>query len=410
MHLMSLDAATLIIAITIVEWVAALLIFLVWRVTPHQTESNRDSIFIWALAFAFAGVGSLSISLRQTFPEDLCIIFGNAFLFLGLGLGPVAVAALWKQKRPYRLAVLPSILWLTLCTIPAFFETYAARALFVQAVFISTSCWIAILCFRHNQERLNTAKWLGITSTLDAVYQTGYMFVSHFKSIGSLTDFYSESATQIYLLLVLLTASAKVILVFSLVIEKEQRHYRDQAHRDSLTGLANRRAFFDDARRWLADQSGWPKPYSVLMIDVDHFKQINDAHGHATGDRILQTLGEICGDGLRLGSIAGRLGGEEFALFLPGTTPHKAIMRAERIRERFARESLAASNGKVSATISGGLYSASSGHEPLERALAAADERLYQAKAKGKNQIVTDILADADIPSKVAPLNAEEAA
>ncbi|MEP0582435.1 MAG: GGDEF domain-containing protein [Roseibium sp.] len=407
---MSLDAATLIIAITIVEWVAALLIFLVWRMTPHQTESNRDSIFIWALAFAFAGVGSLSICLRQTLPEDLCIVFGNAFLFLGLGLGPVAVAALWKQKRPYRLAVLPSILWLALCTVPNFFETYAARAFFVQVVFISTSCRIAILCLRHNKEHLNTAKWLGITSSFDAVYQTGYMFVSHFRSVGSLTEFYSENATQIYLLLVLLTATAKVILVFSMVIEKEQRHYRDQAHRDPLTGLANRRAFFDDARRWLTDQSGWPKPYSVLMIDVDHFKQINDEHGHATGDRILKKLGGICGDGLRLGSIAGRLGGEEFALFLPNTSPHKAIMRAERIRERFARESLAASNGKIRATVSGGLYSSSSDHEPLDGALAAADRRLYQAKAKGKNQIVTDILADAGIPPNVTSLNADDAA
>ncbi|WP_417666674.1 GGDEF domain-containing protein [Roseibium sp.] len=407
---MFLDAVTLVFAIVVVQIVAALLLLVVWQVMPHQSEENRASVLTWSVSLGFCGLGALIIALREFVPEDFSVIAGNALLLIGVGLGRVAVSTLWNMPRRFELAVLPGLVWLAFCQFPFFFENLPIRASFVQVCIIAIAVWTSALCFRHNAKQLHTAKWLGIACAAEAGYHLSFTLFFHLTGMNTLPDVYNHASGQMYLLLLLVTAVAKAILVFAVEIEKQQDIYRDQATQDPLTGIANRRAFFEGARQWIEEQQGWPKPYAVLMLDVDHFKSINDQHGHSFGDDILRLLGQVCSQELRLGSIAGRIGGEEFALFFPDITAHKATLRAERIRERFQRETELLTDGKFSVTLSGGLFTTKSNLAPLERALAIADSRLYSAKRSGRNRIVYNEILLEDARAAEIPVYREDAA
>ncbi|MFW5857464.1 MAG: diguanylate cyclase [Planctomycetota bacterium] len=158
---------------------------------------------------------------------------------------------------------------------------------------------------------------------------------------------------------------------------------------DDLTGLQNRRHFneiFDlETRRAMR----YYHPLSVIMLDIDHFKEVNDTYGHPAGDRVLQKLGQILRDHLRETDIIARYGGEEFIMALPETTPEIAHRVAERLRERIENESFGTENGKpLQITVSIGLVSRL-GQLDAKDLVASADEALYRAKRAGRNRVVT---------------------
>lgn len=170
------------------------------------------------------------------------------------------------------------------------------------------------------------------------------------------------------------------------------KHEMEHAHRlaiiasctDGLTGLNNRRAFFDHASAQHAlceQQSGL---VAVLMLDIDYFKQINDTFGHAAGDRVLQRIGTVISACLRDDDIAGRLGGEEFALLLPNTPQAEAVEIAERLRALIAQLNVSSEHG-VTASI--GLVYATTAESDLDALLVCADKAMYRAKAAGRNRV-----------------------
>jgi len=159
---------------------------------------------------------------------------------------------------------------------------------------------------------------------------------------------------------------------------------------DSLTGLISRRAFFEraDSARLLAARLH--SPIAVMMIDIDHFKGLNDCFGHATGDKALRVFAATAQQTLRRHDIMGRLGGEEFALLLPGTDLEGATQAAERLRQTVAVALLAAlpaSDKQYGMTVSIGVVVIDP-NEHVNSALARADRALYAAKSGGRDRIV----------------------
>jgi diguanylate cyclase (GGDEF)-like protein len=156
---------------------------------------------------------------------------------------------------------------------------------------------------------------------------------------------------------------------------------------DALTGLNNRHAFIQRASELLKNAERFDQPCTLLMLDVDHFKAINDHHGHQAGDRALESLGELLREQLREVDIIGRLGGEEFAALLPQTDHFTALQVAERLRACTEALELSGANGaKLPLTVSIGLASRHPA-EPLEGVMARADAALYKAKAHGRNRV-----------------------
>ncbi|MTI42961.1 diguanylate cyclase (GGDEF)-like protein [Roseibium hamelinense] len=384
---MDLDAATLLTAITVVECVGALLFFLVWKITPHQSAAHSAYIKTLAAALALSGLGLSLIGMRYHIPELASMVVGNALLLLGVSLRCVALAYFWERAPRFYLTVVPPVAWLILCAYPPFRANFDAHFLFVQLSMAAICAWGALQCLRLNSEKLYTARWLGIALLAESVSYFTFTVQVFGQGYNTLLGVFEMQMLQIFLLAMLLTAVAIVILAFSVVIEKDQFLFRAQARRDPLTGLANRRAFFEAADGWLSEKHKKPKPFAVVMMDIDRFKTINDTYGHALGDAILQLLGRVCKDTLDQKVIVGRLGGEEFALFFPDMSKEKAVVLAERVRQRFAKGSEDASAGHLKATLSGGLATGFSGSLTLDLALKRADEALYEAKTEGRDRI-----------------------
>jgi len=162
---------------------------------------------------------------------------------------------------------------------------------------------------------------------------------------------------------------------------------RDMASRDPLTGIFNRRSFMDMARAQLARAHRFHEPLSVFVLDVDHFKRINDTFGHATGDDALRMVAAGCQAILREYDILGRLGGEEFVVVLPGATADESRVVAERVRRHLARMPIEAPDGTFRLTVSIGIAGLEGATDTLERAIHRADLALYRAKHLGRNLV-----------------------
>jgi diguanylate cyclase (GGDEF)-like protein/PAS domain S-box-containing protein len=160
-----------------------------------------------------------------------------------------------------------------------------------------------------------------------------------------------------------------------------------QASTDSLTGLANRRSFMALAEQEIRRAQRFERPFSVMMLDVDHFKAINDRYGHAVGDAVLQGIAKRSPESLRQSDQIARLGGEEFAVAMPETNLEAAVRAAERLREHLAERPVIASGKAVPCTISIGVAEMQPGDVSIDDLLRRADEALYCAKKNGRNRV-----------------------
>jgi diguanylate cyclase (GGDEF)-like protein len=156
---------------------------------------------------------------------------------------------------------------------------------------------------------------------------------------------------------------------------------------DGLTGTYNRRHFFELAERELNRARRFGYPMSAVMLDVDHFKQVNDTYGHAVGDQVLHTLAERCGENIRDIDILGRYGGEEFAIILPATDLSSARSVAGRLRRCVADVPIPTERGDLIITISLGVASSAQEDEDVAALLNRADAAMYEAKQAGRDRV-----------------------
>jgi diguanylate cyclase (GGDEF)-like protein len=166
------------------------------------------------------------------------------------------------------------------------------------------------------------------------------------------------------------------------------RQLRDSMQRDSLTGLLNHRNAkeFLDAEVSRAQRSN--SPVTVAMLDIDHFKIINDTHGHPEGDRVIKSLARILTQRLRRSDIIGRYGGEEFIVIMPDTGVRQAVSVLDAVRDSFSTVSHQAGTESFTCSLSGGVVEASATESGSE-VIARADEALYEAKRSGRNRIIS---------------------
>ncbi|HEU0189308.1 MAG TPA: diguanylate cyclase [Gallionella sp.] len=170
--------------------------------------------------------------------------------------------------------------------------------------------------------------------------------------------------------------------------KKLEDELKRQARIDLLTGLNNRRHFFELAEQELARAKRYGAPLQALMLDVDHFKLVNDTYGHHAGDLVLQKLSEVCVQTLRGIDILGRLGGEEFAILLPETKGEQALEVAERLRLAVAGAAVPLEQGgSIHLTVSIGVASVAATDARIEDLLKRADTALYAAKNAGRNRV-----------------------
>jgi diguanylate cyclase (GGDEF)-like protein len=192
-------------------------------------------------------------------------------------------------------------------------------------------------------------------------------------------------ANRIYLLLSL--ALTGTIVLWLIRTRRSQQRFMRMARHDSLTGISNRQHFVDQCTAALIEGSRSAEPLALVLFDLDHFKQINDSHGHAEGDWVLLRVSAECRDHLRDADVFGRLGGEEFAILLRQSTPGEAMAITERIRAAIGAPS-EEDRTIIRATASFGVACTTAFGYDLDRLLMKADEAMYAAKAAGRDRVV----------------------
>lgn len=221
-------------------------------------------------------------------------------------------------------------------------------------------------------------------------------------AIGFILFFYCENTVVSEPLVVLSATSEKLIFsstltivlleiylvtyVFSRSISRNEMLLQDMAAKDSLTGLNNRRTFVEIGQTLITGAKRYDKPLTLLIMDVDHFKRINDVHGHIAGDTVLQKLSYELQKAIRASDLLARYGGEEFVIMLPETTEADGIELANTLRNCIEELQVKIENeGHLSCTVSIGVASLTPEVETLNQLTHRADTALYQAKSSGRN-------------------------
>ncbi len=210
---------------------------------------------------------------------------------------------------------------------------------------------------------------------------------------GMLAAYLMEyDSRRTFLLMRLLGQSRRRLRGINRNMERINARLDSLARTDELTGLANRRSFYQDLEREWNRARRYGGPVTAIMVDIDHFKEVNDRYGHQTGDEYLRRVAEILsGAAKRAGDLVARLGGEEFVLVLPGTTASEAALVAERLRRELQELGLPNADAPTcpQLTLSAGVASLrpGDGHTPDEL-IQLADKALYRAKEEGRNRVV----------------------
>lgn len=219
-------------------------------------------------------------------------------------------------------------------------------------------------------------------------------------------DHKAVETSRLYIALLLTVLASIAFWLYRL--KRSQLRFMRMARRDGLTGIFNRQHFVEEAEQSLRYAAKSMRCASLILIDLDHFKTINDTHGHITGDQVLRRAVAVCQRHLHSCDVFGRLGGEEFGILLPECSAENAIERAEQLRIAIHAAPV---DDSVPVTISASLGIASTVHHSydLRGLLAAADEALYRAKRDGRNRVVINIASYSPASAGAAKTNGLEA-
>lgn len=224
----------------------------------------------------------------------------------------------------------------------------------------------------------------------------GWLLIRWMQGSPPAADLASASALYLYMLLgssaVLAGAGALIGIREAHLLSLNDR-LQELSITDALTGLRNARYFHARLDEEMAEHARTGRPLAVVVIDIDHFKNVNDTYGHAVGDDVLANTATAIASVTRQGETAARLGGEEFGLLLPGSTGPTASEAAERARRAIALTATSINGDSIRITASAGVAStAELGDVDAQRLTRAADDALYAAKAAGRNRTIVAAL------------------
>ena len=198
------------------------------------------------------------------------------------------------------------------------------------------------------------------------------------------TELLSDRLTYVYMLV----ATAMVLALFGFIVGQQADSLAELSHTDPLTGLANRRALSVQLQREMRRSVRYGEPASLLLIDVDGLKAVNDNEGHSAGDRVIRNVADAISAGLRDTDFGARWGGDEFAIVAPNTTAEAALHSAERLVVRVANGRIGRSRRSVTVSIGIATFDPAQATEcDLESLVRSADDALYRAKGSGRNRV-----------------------
>lgn len=348
----------------------------------------RDGLGRWTGALVVQGMAWTLIVMRETFPEMASVAAANAFLAYSWSLQMSALLEFHKRPTPRWLLYGPVMI-----AFLSFFiylrepreQLIMSGLSFGLLQFITAA---ALLHFRLAAEQ--RTRWLLAGSFFVLSFGLLWLGFTAWFEPEVILPTTGTSLTPGPALLTFYAVTIASSFAFILMHkERADRETYELATTDPLTGVYNRRTFKELAEPNLSRSRRAHAPVSLLMLDLDHFKRINDTYGHLAGDDVLKSFATLVRNCLRKEDLLARYGGEEFVVLLPGSSQAAAAALAERIREQVAALPMEANGHRARVTVSIGSASEKGDTLPsLEAMLGRADEALYQAKREGRNRVV----------------------
>lgn len=380
---MELDPRTFAFAAGFAAAIQAVAIFYVWRIMLRDR-----AVFQLGCAAGLAALGAVFALSRPHLHPLLTHFLATITLVSGHALGAFAFGRFLERRVPPSLLI--GIVALA-ALVTLFFLVVAPRIdIRIAAFSLSVGFYsliISMMLLDVPSGPLRVTHWpVGILYLIHGAFALLRAFSVLAEPPRS--DVFEPSVVQSLwfaqsLAIVNLTFIGVVLMVTQRVRLGIDRHARE----DGLTGALNRHAFEQAAEAEWSRAIRHDLPLSILVIDLDHFKALNDAHGHEAGDAWLRTFAELTGRMLRREDLICRYGGEEFLVLLPQTTIESASEAAERLRRATELHRLAHGDAAVALTASIGVAARNGEHNTLKSVIAAADRALYRAKAAGRNRV-----------------------
>jgi diguanylate cyclase (GGDEF)-like protein len=378
---MDLDVNTLFLVTIYVEAILGLLLLFAWV----QNLQIR-AVAWWGSAHLLRAASIALFGMYGSVSDVISIDLANALLFVSFGVTWTGARVFdGRPVLPIYLLAGPA-LWLVVVHLPSFSGDLELRFLLASGI-ITTYTWLAAYEFWRGRDEPLVSRWPAIFM----LFAHGALFLLRtplFEILPWATA--GEVIGSVWMTVLsfeaLLFTIAIAFILLAMAKERTEYRHRTAAMVDPLTGLANRRSFLNDGTE-LAKRLGANRSTAVLLIDLDHFKSINDRFGHAIGDRVLQVFADTARAILRSTDTIGRLGGEEFAVVLYDVGREKAVTLAERLRSTFAELAGEVDGRPVGATVSIGLVVNGDKQFDLGDLLGQADQALYYAKERGRNRV-----------------------
>lgn len=377
---------TLLLAISMFGFILAGLSMSAAKATPD----HRPALVAWSKAMVGAGGGFLLYFFRGHASWFLTFVVANIFVVGCAAYGHVAFARLLDFVP--RRSVVMSVTAIALSGVLATYESGSAPRLAVFTVSGGVAMLLgmtaALLVVRALEQRTAPLINGAIVTALMSFGFAARALISVFGDAASVSPAANSPAQVAALLMGPVFVVVSSVSFFAVVHEQQRLAILKAASRDGLTGVLTRAAFFDQAGRSQGDAAA--KPYAVVMLDIDHFKKINDTYGHAAGDVTLAHAGRLLAGAVRISDLVGRYGGEEFAILLRDCSEEQAATLARRIVEDAGRQRVRLTDGRLlSYTVSAGYAvtgEAGQPPEPLGEVLERADQALFRAKNEGRNR------------------------
>lgn len=382
----NLDVATLLTVLFLVCAVLTGLLALTWI-------QNRGvpAFGVWTLCFGLCAVAAGMLAARNSLPGLWAIDIANALRFAAFGLAWHAVRRFTGRAGSWIVALAPAAVWLTACAFLLLEDAgIRTRILASAPVMMGYAASLALDLWRVAPRFRWIARPAAIVLVLHAgIFALRFAMALHVsESILINTASIIGPLSPVAILEMLIIAIAVAFLLLSAANEEMGIRHRQAALLDPLTGVCNRRGFDAEIARAFAQATRSGSPMALLLFDLDHFKEINDTHGHPAGDRILRTLTRTVAAHLRPDDVLGRLGGDEFGILLADTRIEQAQVLAERVRRAVAKM-IVRTDPEIRFTISIGLAGLVHSDSP-DTLIEKADAALYRAKAGGRNRVEAD--------------------
>jgi diguanylate cyclase (GGDEF)-like protein len=366
---MSIDPRTIMVI-----WAALSILIAGMLALVGMHAGNVRGVRQWALGDLLVGL-SLAVTSQIILPPPaFIIIFSSLAVGCGLGLLYNGIEAFKGGRCRYWIpAFLAALMLMNNLVFGVWYPDPKIRIGCNFFVFAVVHLICARALFVRIAQPLRTAYWLAAGSvSVIALLAVLRVIMIVFSSTDSVRMFTTTGLNPLMLL-----------INYTLANE-----LKELAATDSLTGILNRRTIEAEAMRQLAQIKRSGDNLAIMMIDVDHFKRINDEHGHPAGDEVLRRLAHLMNSVVRGNDYVARYGGEEFCILLPVTSETQAAALAERLRRLYAELSIDWNGKPLQSTISIGVADSRQAGSDLQSLIKAVDTALYQAKHQGRNQVV----------------------